>query len=643
MLQIQNLAKHFGPQTLFEDVTLQLNKGCRYGLVGANGAGKSTFLKILIGDEAASDGTVSLPKTATVGVLRQDRFLDGEVSSLTHAMRGDEAAYRALAELEQASTAEHPDGALVAELEERVSALDGYTLRSRASSVLLGLGLRSEALEQPLKTLSGGFKLRVLLAQLLVGKPDVLLLDEPTNHLDILSISWLEGFLKQYEGCAVVISHDHVFLNSVVTHILDADYRTIEQYVGNYDQFVAQKELIRTQKEAEQARAEKLIAEKKAFVERFRAKATKARQAQSRAKQIEKIEVVEVPRTTRRAPNLRFETLRPSGRDVLRVDDVHKAFGSHRVLNGVSFDLKRSERIAVIGANGLGKSTLLKILVGRLEADAGKVTWGHETHIGYFAQDHAELLDNPRLTPLNFVWDACPDEGTSFVRGMLGRALFSGDEVEKSVTSLSGGEAARLIFCRLMVQKPNVLVLDEPTNHLDLEAIEALIAALKAYDGTVVFVSHDRYFVTQLATRVLEIRADGFTDFRDGYAEFLTQAEHDHLDQASVVQRAKQEKKAAQSVDPQASWADRKKLQNRLKALPKRRDELLEQIEQAENAINQIEAQFCEPGFFTTRTHAQIDELNARKAELSTRVEALTSEWEAVEAEIEELGASALS
>lgn len=643
MLQIQNLSKHFGPQTLFEGVTLQLNRGCRYGLVGANGAGKSTFLKILIGDEAASDGSVNIPKSATVGVLRQDRFLDGEVSSLTHAMRGDEAAFNALLELEHHSASDTPDGVRVAELEERVAALDGYTLRSRASSVLVGLGLRPEALEQPLETLSGGFRLRVLLAQLLVGKPDVLLLDEPTNHLDILSISWLEGFLKQYEGCAVVISHDHVFLNSVVTHILDADYKTIQLYVGNYDKFVAQKELIRTQKEAEQARAEKIIAEKKAFVERFKAKATKARQAQSRAKQIEKIEVVEVPRTTRRAPSLRFDTLRPSGRDVLRVVDVCKAFGAHRVLNGVSLELKRGERLAVIGANGLGKSTLLKIVLGRLGADAGTVTWGHETHLGYFAQDHAELLDNPRLTPLNFVWNACPDEGTSFVRGMLGRALFSGDDVEKPVTSLSGGEAARLIFCRLMVQKPNVLVLDEPTNHLDLEAITALIEALKAYDGTVVFVSHDRYFVSELATRVFEIRADGFTDFRGTYAEFLGHAEHDHLDQASVVQRAKQEKKAAQVGESQVSWAERKKLQNRLKALPKRRDELLEQIDLAENAIKEIEGQFCEPGFFATRTQAQIDELSAQKVTLSAKVEELSSEWEEVEAEIEALGSSALS
>lgn len=634
MLQIQGLAKHFGPQTLFEDVTLQLNRGCRYGLVGANGAGKSTFLKILIGDEAATDGSVSIPKTATLGVLRQDRFLDGEIAVIEHGMRGDEAAFAALQELERLATQDNPDPERVSELEERVSALDGYTLRSRASSVLLGLGLRSEWLENPLRTLSGGYRLRVLLAQLLVGKPDVLLLDEPTNHLDILSISWLEGFLKQYEGCAVIISHDHLFLNSVVTHILDADYQTITAYVGNYDQFLAQKELIRTQKEAEQARAEKLIAEKRAFVERFRAKATKARQAQSRAKQIEKIEVVEVPRTTRRAPNLKFEAARPSGRDVLKVNEVYKAYGENRVLNGVSLEVKRGDRLAVIGANGLGKSTLLKILVGQLRADQGQAEWGHETRVGYFAQDHAELLHDSRLTPLNFVWDACPDEGTSYVRGMLGRALFSGDEVEKSVTSLSGGEAARLIFCRLMVQKPNVLVLDEPTNHLDLEAIDALVNALQKYDGTVVFVSHDRWFVSRLATRIFEIRADGFTDYADTYDEFLRRGEHDHLDQQSVVLKAKQEKRAAQSVDSQASWADRKKLQNRLKALPKRRDEVLEQIDGAETEIRAIEARFCEPGFFTANSAAQIDELNRKKASLAAQVEALTNEWEAIEAEI---------
>lgn len=637
MLQIQGLSKHFGPQTLFEDVTFQLNRGCRYGLVGANGAGKSTFLKILIGDEAPSDGSVVIPKTATVGVLRQDRFLDGEVSTIEHAMRGDEPAYAALAELEVLAASDDPDPARVSELEERVSALDGYTLRSRASSVLLGLGLRSEWLVNPLRTLSGGYRLRVLLAQLLVGKPDVLLLDEPTNHLDILSISWLEGFLKQYEGCAVIISHDHLFLNSVVTHVLDADYETITPYVGNYDQFVAQKELIRTQKETEQARAEKLIAEKRAFVERFKAKATKARQAQSRAKQIEKIEVVEVPRTTRRAPNLKFETIRPSGRDVLKVEHLFKAYGANRVLNGVSLEVKRGDRLAVIGANGLGKSTLLKILVGQLTADSGKVDWGHETKIGYFAQDHAEVLNDSRLTPLNFVWNACPDEGTSYVRGMLGRALFSGDEVEKAVTSLSGGEAARLIFCRLMVQKSNVLVLDEPTNHLDLESIEALVQALQKHDGTVIFVSHDRWFVSQLATRIFEIRADGFTDYAGSYQEFLAQGQHDHLDQQSVVAKAKQEKKAAQVVDSQASWADRKKLQNRLKALPKRRDELLEQIDGAETAMRAIEAQFCEPSFFTTHSAAQIEDLNRKKAGLAAQVDAWTTEWEAIEEEIASL------
>ncbi len=637
MLQIQGLSKQFGPQTLFDDVTLQLNRGCRYGLVGANGAGKTTFLKILTGDEAPSDGSVTLPKTARLGVLRQDRFLDDAIPTIEHAMRGDEEAYAALQALETVvhGTTLEPDR--IAELEESVAARDGYTLRSRASSVLLGLGIRADALELPLSALSGGFKLRVLLAQLLVGQPDVLLLDEPTNHLDILSISWLEGFLKSYEGCAVVISHDHLFLNSIATHILDADYRTIQVYVGNYEQFLAQKELKRAQREAEQARAEKLIAEKRAFVERFRAKATKARQAQSRAKQIEKIEVVEVPRTTRRAPHLRFQQERPSGRDVLRATSLYKAFGAQRVLTDVSLELRRGERLAVIGANGLGKSTLLKILVGQLVADQGQVEWGHEVRIGYFAQDHAELLNDGAQTPLSFVWDACPQEGTAFVRGMLGRALFSGDDVEKSVSSLSGGEAARLVFCRLMVQKPNVLVLDEPTNHLDLESIEALVRALAEYEGTVVFVSHDRWFVSRVATRVFEIHAQGVTDFRGSYGEYLAHAGHDHLDQQAVVLRAKQDKKSSVTSDNQQSWSERKRVQNRKKILPKRRDELLQMIDDGEQRLRQLELKFCDPTFYQTHTPSQIDDLNKEKADIEARVSALTQEWEAIEHELEAL------
>jgi ATPase subunit of ABC transporter with duplicated ATPase domains len=638
MLQIQGLSKSFGPATLFENVTLQLNVGCRYGLVGANGAGKTTFLKILTGDESASDGTISLPKAARVGVLRQDRFLDEATPLVTLAMMGDREVFEALTRIAEMADGQAASAEQLVALEEFVAARDGYTLRSRASAVLVGLGIPANSIEAPLGSLSGGFKLRVLLAQVLVGNPEVLLLDEPTNHLDILSIAWLEQFLKGYAGCAVIISHDHLFLNSVATHMLDVDYRTITAYVGNYDKFLAQKEQTRVQREAGVARAEKILAEKRAFVERFGAKATKARQAQSRLKQIEKIEIEEVPTTTRRAPHLKFVPLRPSGRDVLSVEGISKAYGEHQVLSDVRFQVRRGERVGIIGANGLGKSTLLKILVEHLRPDSGVAKFGHEVRIGYFAQDHKELLNSEKITPLSFVWDACPDQGTSYVRGQLGRALFSHDEVEKPVTMLSGGEAARLIFCRIMVQNPNVLILDEPTNHLDIEAIEALVDALSSFEGTVLFVSHDRWFVSRLATRIIELTAGGLKDFAGTYAEYIAGAGEDHLHKDAVVLRAKQEKRAAKSeATEEVSREERKRLQNRKKALPKRRDALLEEIDAAEQRLKAITERYCEAGFFETTSAAQQAELRVEQTRLEGEVTRLTNEWEELETELQTL------
>ena len=635
MLAVSGLSKSFGGRTLFDDVSFLLSPGCRYGLVGANGSGKTTLLRILAGDEPSSGGTVSLPARVRMGVLRQDHSLDDSRSILDLAMSGDREAYDALAE--RARIIDHGEGdpGRLAELEDVIGTLDGRTLEARATAVLEGLGIPKASHPQKLATLSGGFKLRVLLAQVLLSGPDLLLLDEPTNHLDILSIRWLEKFLAGYRGAALVISHDQRFLDNVVTHVLDVDYETITEYSGNYSAFVVEKAAVRARKEEEIARKEKIIADKRAFVDRFGAKATKAKQAQSRLKQIEKIEVEELADSSRRTPLFRFAPERPSGRDVLSITSVSKSYGEKKVLTDVSLTVRRGERVGVIGSNGLGKSTLLKIVMGRLEADGGKVELGHAVSAGYFAQEHRELLTGV-TTPLEYVWAACPTEGTSFVRGQLGRVLFSGGDVEKPVSSLSGGECARLLFARIAVEKPNLLVLDEPTNHLDIEAIGALVEGLASFDGTVLFVSHDRHFVSSLATRILELTREGPRDFPGTYAEYLERCGDDHLDADAVVLKAKVER--APSVAPAAarSWEEQKKRRNRLAALPAQRDALMAAIEEAEEERKAIAARYDEPDFYERTGQDEIERLVREDEELARTIETSMAEWEAIERELAE-------
>jgi ATPase subunit of ABC transporter with duplicated ATPase domains len=641
MIGLQQLGKSFGARTLFEGVSEKLVPGSRYGLVGGNGSGKTTFLRILAGDEPATDGAVTMPKSARIGVLRQDRFLSDEQRIIDVAMAGDEIVTAALTEQRRLVAAGVPDAAKLAELEDRIASHDGYTLESRASHVLAGLGIPVPLHQDPLATLSGGFKLRVLLAQVLLGGPDILLLDEPTNHLDILSIRWLEQFLAEYRGCAVVISHDQRFLDHVATHVLDVDYGTVTLYTGNYSDFARQKAEVRAQKEAVVARAEATIAEKRAWVERFGAKATKARQAQSRLKQIERIEVETLEESSRRTPQFRFVQARPSGKEVLALESLVKSYGSKHVLRGVSLLLRRGERVAIIGPNGLGKSTLLKIATNTVAADAGRVSWGYETHVGYFPQDHRELLLDPETTPLALMDEALPLDGPSVVRGQLGRMLFSGDDVNKPVAALSGGEAARLVFCRIMAQKPNVLVLDEPTNHLDIESIQALVSALLEFEGTLLFVSHDRAFVSALATRVLEVTADGFRDFPGTYAEYLARSGDDHLDAEAVALRAKTEKALTKPAETTTlSWEEQKRRKNRKSKLPALRDQTLAAIDAAETRRAAIRTQWGDPSFYVSTSNADIAELEREERELAVRIEKLTAEWEALEIELESLSAS---
>ena len=546
MITATNLSMHYGGQTLFTGVDLQLDPGQRYGIVGANGAGKSTLLRILSGEEQASGGEVVRPRNGRIGVLEQDHFQYEDVPILELVMMGNEELWSAIVEKEEvlAKADTFFDDQRYSELEDIVLRFDGYGLEARAGKILEGLGIPGEVHRQPIRVLSGGFKLRALLAKTLASEPDLLFLDEPTNHLDILAIQWLEGFLADYDGCAVVVSHDLRFLDATCTHILDVDYQRVSSYKGNYTRFVERKEEDRVRLEAEIAKRKNEIEEHKKFIARFSAKATKARQANSRQKRMEKIVIEELPTSSRRHPAFRFEARRPSGREVLTVRDVSKMYGDKIVLDGVSLGIERGDRAAIIGPNVIGKSTLLKIALDLVEADEGTTKWGHECHVGYFPQDHMEGLGDPKQSVLSCLWDVCHDDGMGAVLARLGAVLFSKDDSDKAVENLSGGEGARLLFARLTAMKPTVLVLDEPTNHLDLEGIEALAKALKAYDGTLIFVSHDRWFVDALATRVIDISPQGIEDYRGSYREYLERlGGPNRLDHEEVVARDRKQRR----------------------------------------------------------------------------------------------------
>jgi ATPase subunit of ABC transporter with duplicated ATPase domains len=649
MISVSNLKKEFGDRVLFEGAAFQLNPGQRYGLVGANGSGKTTLLNILTGDLDATAGTVSVPRSARLGVLRQDQFLYEDQEVLGVALMGNPELWEALVGKEAvlARAHEHFDADRFSELEETIQRHDGYTAEARAAAILEGLGLPAVVHRRPLSTLSGGFKLRVLLAQVLASAPDVLLLDEPTNHLDILSIRWLEKFLHDFAGPVVVISHDHRFLDNVCTNILDVDYQTVTLYHGNYTKFLESKQLDRERREKEIEGRQKEIAHHQKFVDRFKAKASKARQAQSKLRMIERQaeDLEELPGSSRRYPKFRFSQRRPSGRDVLKIRGIQKAFGTNEVLHGVDLEVRRGDRLVILGPNGIGKSTLLKIVMGELEPDAGEVEWGYEAHPGYFAQDHRKALEESDRTAEEWLWDFCPGKDRGFVRGQLGLMLFSGDESEKRLSALSGGEAARLVFSRLSLENPNVLVLDEPTNHLDLESIEALVAGLQNYDGTMILVSHDRWFVGQLASRVVEISADGIRDYPGTYEEYVHACGDDHLDADRVTLKAdsagKKGKKEARVERARVRGAEGNGNARPVDAtvrraqLEERRDELTARIDAAEARVAEIDARFCAPGFYEATPPDEVGALESERAELVGTVERLMGQWESLEREIE--------
>ena len=656
MISVSNLEKSYGDRVLFANASFQLNPGERYGIVGANGSGKTTLLNILSGDAEATTGAVSIAKSLRLGVLRQDQFLYEHQEILQVVLMGNPELWNAMVEKEKIleKAHEHFDADRFSELEETVQRHDGYTAEARASTILEGLGLPTEVHNQPLSTLSGGFKLRVLLAQVLASAPDVLLLDEPTNHLDILSIRWLEKFLHDFSGPVAVISHDHRFLDNISSSILDVDYQTATLYKGNYTDFLVAKREERERREKEIEGRQKEIARQMEFVDRFKAKASKARQAQSKLRQIEKKadELEELPGSSRRYPKFRFLQRRPSGQEVLKIKGVKKAFGEKEVLPGVDLLIRRGERVVIMGPNGIGKSTLLKIVMGEMPADQGTVEWGYETHPGYFAQDHHEQLGESDRTAEEWLWDFCPGKDRGFVRGHMGLMLFSGDDGDKRLSTLSGGEAARLVFSRLGMEQPNVLVLDEPTNHLDLESIEALVAGLQNYEGTLILVSHDRWFVGQLATRVVEISRNGIRDYHGTYQEYVHACGDDHLDADTVVLKAKREERNGRKETREngngSGNGNGNGNGNRGSAKPApapnrnrlegRRDQITSEIETAEARTLEIDESFSQPGFFDRTAADRVKSLKTERARLQSTVERLMSEWERLEGELEAVG-----
>ena len=522
LISTANITMQFGARPLFENVSVKFNNGNRYGLIGANGCGKSTFMKILGGELEPSSGQVMLEPNTRLGKLRQDQFAYEDSSVIDTVIMGHAELWRIKAERDRIySLAEmsEEDGMAVAELEVQFAELDGYTAESRAGELLLGLGIPLEQHFGPMSEVAPGWKLRVLLAQALFSDPDVLLLDEPTNHLDIHTIRWLEDVLKTRNSTMIIISHDRHFLNSVCTHMADLDYGELRLFPGNYDEYMTAATQARERLLSDNAKKKAQIAELQQFVSRFSANASKAKQATSRARQIDKIQLDEVKPSSRVSPFIRFDQHKKLHRQAVTLDQVSQGYDGEVLFRNLSLQIEAGERVAIIGPNGIGKTTLLRTLVGEMAPMAGEVKWAESADIGYFAQDHADdFRDDWTL----FEWMAqWTQGGEQVVRGTLGRMLFSNDEIQKSVKVISGGEQGRMLFGKLILQRANVMVMDEPTNHLDMESIEALNLALENYPGTLIFVSHDREFVSSLATRIIELSADGVTDFSGSYDDYL--------------------------------------------------------------------------------------------------------------------------
>ncbi len=528
MISVNNVSMRYGAKILFDDVTITFINGRRYGLTGPNGSGKSTFMKVLTGEIDAQKGTVVRPKK--IGILRQDQYAFDAYRVIDTVIMGNKGLWAALEERDAIySKAEltDDDGMRLGELEGIVGEEDGYTAESDAAVLLQGLDIPDEFHERKMSELQGGQKVRVLLAQALFGNPQALLLDEPTNYLDLDSIHWLQDFLVRFEGTLITISHDRHFLNSVTTHTADIDYETIITYTGGYDDMVVAKTQIRSRLESQNEQREKKIAQLNEFIARFAA-GTRSSQVTSRKKEVERLQTTELARSNIQRPYIRFDTLRPSGKTALEFEGIQKSYGDQIIISGFGANVMRGEKIALMGRNGLGKTTLIKSLLSTspdlaekdFTLDTGSIKWGHEAQIGYFPQDHTGMIEHG-LTVSDWLHQWDPKVTKEEIRGILGQMLFRGEEGLKPTEALSGGETARLLFCKLMLQKPNILIFDEPTNHLDLESINALNISLQRYEGTVLLVTHDHDLIDEVATRIWHFDHGAIEDFKGPYEEYM--------------------------------------------------------------------------------------------------------------------------
>ncbi|MGG7618322.1 ABC-F family ATP-binding cassette domain-containing protein [Robertmurraya sp. GLU-23] len=529
MITVTDVSLRYGDRKLFEDVNIKFTPGNCYGLIGANGAGKSTFLKILSGEIESQTGQVSLGPGERLAVLKQNHYEFEEEEVMKVVIMGHKRLYEVMQEKDaiyMKADFTDEDGMKAAELEGEFAELNGWEAESEAAILLKGLGITEDLHTKKMADISGSDKVKVLLAQALFGKPDVLLLDEPTNHLDIKAIQWLEEFLINFENTVIVVSHDRHFLNKVCTHIADLDFSKIQIYVGNYDFWYESSQLAQRMAQDQNKKKEEKIKELQAFIARFSANASKSKQATSRKKLLDKISLDDIRPSSRKYPYVGFTPEREIGNDLLRVEGITKTIDGEKVLNNVSFVMNKEDKIALVGANELAKTTLFKILTGEMEADSGTYKWGVTTSQAYFPKDNTSYFEGSELNLVDWLRQFSPaDQSESFLRGFLGRMLFSGEEVLKKASVLSGGEKVRCMLSKMMLSGANVLLLDEPTNHLDLESITAVNNGLINFKGSLMFASHDHQFIQTIANRIIEITPNGIVDKQMTYDEYLENSE----------------------------------------------------------------------------------------------------------------------